>query len=664
LPKDAARLLIPEPAAESQVEKIASYLLLGFAGIWAASRCVSSGDLWVALGCGRYILGNGVTRIDPFSFTSPPGAWVNQNWLTHVLFTLIDRFAGLTGLGILKILVCIAIVLVSASTARRLGATRLAATAAGLATAVVGRSFFDLRPNLLTVLLAAVLIRWIVRLDRRTLGASWPLVPFVILWANLHGGFLIALLTLGAAFAVAALVHLRGQHRLADWPRILLLPLLCLGATLVSPYGLTNLTHPYEVSLGPAAEHWRDVVEWRSPYAAGAWEDPGVRAFWIALAVVLVVAVLAAALRRHRRTASGLWPIGGVALLTLLLSLTSRRFVPVFAVAAFPALAGFIGDSWMSRRLRSVLVTIFAVVVALLTTYDFAERLLLPNGLWSRADSWAQRLVRYDEQPRDAVRFLVTSNLEGRLLNDWTWGGYLLSQTPFDRGRARYQIFIDGRAQAAYPVQISEDWIAVGTAAAARDSGSVAAFLDYYRVDLTLIDRRGPGLDRIIPQLEEWVSVYADDQAVLAARRNRARTLLSGEFPDAATARTSVALHLKTRGNMTLEETLAAFQYLVEGVREKPTTTGVTEMTRLALSAPEPLRASFIDQATAACDEVLRRDPVGEKRYEAISVEANTAQSRAFLAKALGDSETERIMRRRAQERAAAAEAIARRVLR
>jgi hypothetical protein len=643
---------------------IAFYLLLGIAGIWGASRCVSSGDLWVALGCGHYILENGVTRVDPFSFTSPPGLWVNQNWLTHVLFTLIHRFAGFEGLGVLKVIVCVAIVLLTASTARSLGATRLLAAAAALGVVIVGRPFFDLRPNLLTVLLAAILIRWILRIDRRTLGASWPLVPLVILWANLHGGFLFAILALGIALAVAIIAHLRGSRPLLGWPAILLLPLLCLAATVVSPYGVTNLTHPYEVSFGPAAEHWRDVVEWRGPFAPGAWEDVGVRGFWIALAVVLSSSVIAAVRRRHHHLNPGFWPIAGVALLTLLLSLSSRRFIPLFSIVAFPAIAGLVGGRALPRRVQSLLLLAVAVIVTVSAAYDVNYRLLRPNGLWSREEGWAQRLVRHDGQPHDSAHFLVTSNLEGRLLNDWTWGGYLLYRLPFEHGHPRYQIFIDGRAQAAYPVEISRDWIAVGSAAAARDSGSVAAFLDYYRIDLALIDRRGPGLDSIIPQLDDWVTVYADDQSILAARRNRARTLLSGEFPDAAIARLSAAMHLKTRGDMAVEEILATFQHLVESVRDRPTTTGVTEMTRFALSAPEPLRASFVAQATSECDRILSGDPIRPGRYEAISIEANTAQSRAFLARAVGDTETERTMRRRAQKRAASADQIPRRVLR
>ena len=242
-------------------ESIAWWFLLVAAGIWSASRAVSSGDLWVALGCGRYTLAHGVGRTDPFSFTSPAGMWVNQNWLSHVLMTWIHAAAGLAGLGLWKAIVCGAIVWLTASTARRLGTGRWTALLAAAGMAAAGRPFFDIRPNVHSVLMGAILIKWLVGLEGRS-RRDWILpAGLAVVWANLHGGFLFGIVALGAA--AGALIVLRRAG-----PILLALPALVVVASIVSPYGITNLTHPWVVTAGPAAKHWRGVAEWTPPSGA------------------------------------------------------------------------------------------------------------------------------------------------------------------------------------------------------------------------------------------------------------------------------------------------------------------------------------------------------------------------------------------------------------
>ena len=650
--------------AESRVTVAAYYLLLCVAGVWAASHPVSSGDLCVALGCGRYTLPHGVVRTDPFAFTSIPGTWVNQNWLSHILFTWIERFAGLTGLGIWKIAVCVAISLLTASTSRALGASRLLAAIAGIAVAVAGRPFHDVRPNMHSILLAAILVRWLVRYENRTLVRSWPIVVLMIAWANLHGGFLFGFLALGAATFGLILIRLRrGARSRVQWS-ILLLPLICIVAAVISPHGLTNLTHPYEVSMGPAAEHWRGVSEWKPPYVQELLGEPGIRAFWALLlvgAVILLVALL-----RRRKMAGTIehLPVAAVALLALFLAATSRRFIPLLAITSIPPLAMTAGRIVRPYRLPSVAWIIAAVLAVTAAGLDIAERLFLSNAIWPHSQGWAARLVRADEQPVDAVRFVLTSNARGRLLTNWTWGGYLLQSIPFEDGEPRYQIYIDGRAQAAYPVTVSEDHVAVTGAAAARDVESVEGFLNHYKIDICVLGRMRRGLGWIVPELSDWVAVYGDDRSVVAVRKETVGTLVTGAFPDDAIAHASAALHLRSRGSLTLEEMLAAFQHAVTSVRTRPTTTGVTEMVRLALGAKDQLGESFRAQATAECDRILDGGIQYDILYERVAIDANTAQCRAALAAAAGDKETARMLRARALEGSARAEAIFRRQFR
>jgi hypothetical protein len=353
-----------------------------------------------------------------------------------------------------------------------------------------------------------------------------------------------------------------------------------------------------------------------------------------------------------------------VATLALVLAMTSRRFVPLFAVTGIPLLAASL-STWTTRwRIPRLVWPVSAALLCLGTGIDFGQRLIAANALWPRSVPWAQRLVRADEQPRAAADFLLASGASGRLLNDWTWGGYLLSRAPFDADGPRYRIFIDGRAQAAYPASVSKDWVALQDAAAARDRAAVEGFLDAYAIDLCLLDRRGAGPALLIPDLQGWAAVYGDDQAVLAVRDERAGTL-AAPYPDEAVAQASRALRMRTAADSDLdpERILEAFAHASASVRARPTTVGVSEMARLALLAPEPLGSTLRKRAAAACEEALHNGAEGTP-YDKSVVEANTAQACAMLAKVAGDAATESRMRERARAGALRADRLARALLR
>jgi hypothetical protein len=617
-------------------ESISWWFLLAAAGIWSASRAVSSGDLWVALGCGRYILSHGVGRTDPFSFTSPPGTWVNQNWLSHILLTWMQAAAGLAGLGIWKAIVCGTIVGLTAATARLMGAGRWAALLAGVGMALAGRPYFDIRPNLHSILLGAILIRWLAGLEGRT-RRDWILpVALSIAWANLHGGFLFGIIATGVA--TVALVAFRRAR-----PALLLLPLTVLAASIVAPYGITNLTHPWVVTAGPSAKYWRGVAEWRPPYGAGTLADPGVRAFWI-LAAAGLMAVLLHLTRPRGRRVGGLLVSTSVALVAFLLAFASRRFTPLFAVAALPPIAAVLAASIRIPRLPRAVMPALAAIGAALALSDVRHLLFASNDMWEAKVSWSQRLVRADEQPEEAVRYLLGSGARGRLFTDWTWGGYLLNADPFDGAQPRYRIYIDGRAQAAYPASVSIDLGNVESAAAARDVAKVRDFLDRYRVEIALLDRRGPGLAPIVPDLPGWQAVYGDDKCVLVVRDALAPTLAIGPFPDAAIEEATASMRLRTGGAFGPAEIREAFEHAERSVELRPTTFGVTELTRVALAAPADLGPGLRARAAAACDRAYAAR-IDAAPFLVLATRANTAQCRFVLARASGDPATAERMR-------------------
>ncbi|MFB3907571.1 MAG: hypothetical protein ACE15D_04120 [Candidatus Eisenbacteria bacterium] len=664
-----------EALASARVQTASLAILVLLAGVAAASHPISSGDLWVSLGCGRWILSHGVGSIDPFSFTSPAGAWVNQNWGSHALLALLYGAGGTTALGLWKIAVATAVLALLASTARRLGSGNLLAAAGVLGAAAVLRSTLDVRANPHSILLAAILGRWIAGLEQRTARELLFAPALLLLWANLHGGFLFGIAALAAAAGGTLLAHAIEKRPARAGLLPLALPFAGMVAAIASPYGIRNLTHPYAVTVGPEAHYWRDVIEWRSPLAPQALHEPGVLGFWILLAGLLAAVALGALLPARRgespRSAErrpSLLPLVCVALLALLLALASRRFAPLFAVTALPATLGFLGRRWRAPRIPAAAVLALPALALAGTGIDFAQRLVLGNALWPRSVAWPSRLLRVDEQPEEATAFLVATGVSGRVLTDWTWGGYLLFRAPLERDGPRYRIYIDGRAQAAYPASVARDLDAARLAADAGDRQAVEAFLDTYAIDVCLLDRRGGSLPLLVPQLAGWSGFYADDEAVLAARGPAAARLAAAPaaaWKDPAIREASRAFRERTAGSLDERGRRDAFEAASSSVAMRPTTTGVTEMVRLALAAPEPIGRELRARAARACEQALAGEALrGAPESQRLTIEANAAQSLSALRIAEGDRAAASALRERAARDADRARRLAARMLR
>jgi hypothetical protein len=204
------------------------------------------GDTWIAMASGRHIAHHGVNSGDPFSFNSLPrgptrdeikvwprwiqrivektgvaGAqywhptgWINQNWLSHLMFYRLAAYFGTeenpnyTVLLFLKFLFYLTTVLTVYSIARMLGAHPALSSWCACLSMLVGMGFTGLRPNEFSNLLAPVFILLLVLATYRNVRYAWLIVPMGILWSNLHGGYMYILIMLIPFIVLHALIVL------------------------------------------------------------------------------------------------------------------------------------------------------------------------------------------------------------------------------------------------------------------------------------------------------------------------------------------------------------------------------------------------------------------------------------------------------------------------
>ena len=442
-------------------------------------------DLWWHLATGREVAAHGgPPLVDVFSFTAAGSPWLNPEWLWDAAaWQLYSRDPEILAWGNLAALFLLFALV--GETCRATSGSRLAASLAVVGAAASSHLFFDIRPHVATLLLVAVLL-----LLRDAPAAPWLWPPLVALWANVHGGFVFGIGTIGLLVAMHTLTSSVAVGRLVIRRREWIALALCLVAWLLNPWGVALIRFPLD--LLHAASPYRAMREWLPPDLSADPRLYGGRFLWLAAA-----AAAAAPLVVRRDPFLIL-----LSLVTFSMALSARRFIPLFAITAAPLAA--VSVAWLQRRaerrwplLTAPAVAAGATILGALVAALLLAQLRLRPRLFER---W----VGIDYFPREAVRYLNALGPPVRLLNTNTWGGFLMLHAPQSR------LFIDGRGNAVYPDEIALEHTAM------RSGGSdLPTRLARYRLDAAFLGT-GSGLATNLTRLPQpWVVVYQDATAVI-----------------------------------------------------------------------------------------------------------------------------------------------------
>lgn len=224
----------------------AGMMLFAFYG---STHMVAAGDTWVAMACGRHFDNHGVDTVEPFSFNSHhagpteediakwpewaqtlskpfslktiqkwhPTGWINQNWLTHLIFFKLASWFGEDGsynyntLVYWKFVIYFLAVFCVYGIGKVLGAGDFLSAAAACFAMVIGRTFFDIRPAGYSNLLVPAYVLVLVLTTYRNYRLIWFIVPLIVFWANVHGGYLYAFIMLVPFVGIHLLLRLPKQ---------------------------------------------------------------------------------------------------------------------------------------------------------------------------------------------------------------------------------------------------------------------------------------------------------------------------------------------------------------------------------------------------------------------------------------------------------------------
>jgi hypothetical protein len=346
------------------------------------------------------------------------------------------------------------------------------------------------RPHVFTL---PILVAWVAgvvwaRSEDRA-PPAW-LAALMVLWANLHGGYLFGLGLAGllAAEAVLLAPDWRTRRRAAGgWA---FFGALTVGAALLTPYGVAGLLLPFRLTGMSFA--MGQLVEWRSPdfqsfeplelwlavvlfagFALG-WRLPPTR-----LLMLLLLLHMALQHRRHAELVGLVAPLLlAPALATQLRALPARR-------SAGPV------DRGLEELARPASLRGFALAGMVLAALSAG----LLHGAATRTDV---------AMPTAALAAVEAAHVTGPILNDYGFGGYLafVGVPPF----------IDGRAEL-----YGDEFIKRYVQAMLLESDELPKLLDQNGIAWTLIAPERPAV-LLLDHLPGWRRLYADDVAVVHVR--------------------------------------------------------------------------------------------------------------------------------------------------
>lgn len=448
-------------------------------------------DSYWQIRVGQWIIAHGaMPYTDVYSFTRLGEPWISSSWLSQVLYALVyggSDWAGpviLTSLAIgLTIAIFIHLLSAHIDPARAI----LIATLALLQSA----THFLARPHMLALpVMVAFVGGLMTAADRRT-HPSWLLLPLMVLWANLHGGFVLGLALIGPIGLEAVWCSER-KHRLVLAARWALFGFAALGASCCTPYGWNTLLAATKIlSLGKLLSL---IWEWMPA-------DFSSFSFFEAALLGLI------GMAFYRRIELSL-PRIILVLGFIWMALTHVRNIEVFAFLAPLVLAKPVADQWgmadaiaprpLDIRSPPYITILAAIAIA------FAGWVTTATYVAHHPFSFLPQ-----QTPAHAVDILEQRKPQ-RIFSSAPFGGYLIS-----RG---FKVFIDGRAE-LYGEKFVMDYFA---ATEARNVGDLLRLLDNYQIDATLLNANLPAANAL-DHVKGWKRLYADDIAVIHVRTDQAK---------------------------------------------------------------------------------------------------------------------------------------------
>ena len=467
-----------------------------------------------------------IPHVDPFSSSMTERPWFAWEWLYDTLVGWLDSAAGLNGVVLFTAIIIAGVFSWTFQLLVRRGTNILLALVLVLLAASAAMIHFFARPHVLSWLFTVV---WFWALEssesnRRTGGRSsfllWLLPSTMLVWVNVHGGFLVGFVLLGIHWFSAAWEWLRLNFKLTEGEfeealqknrtrrslrTLTLAGILSAAMTMVNPYGFKLHIHIYRyLSNRFLMNH---IDEFQSPnfhYVA--------QKCFAGLVMLTLVALAGTKRKLSLRQIM-------VVFFAVYSGLYASRNIPVSALLLILIIGPLLSDAMetVAARFGSRFRAQPSASSPFLSRMKTIE-LSLQGHLWPLAaivfacvvaahggNLGAARLMdgHFDPKrfPSAAVDYIETHNVRGPLLSPDAWGGYLIY-----RLYPREKVVIDDRHD-FYGETFLKSYLKMIHLEPGWDD-----FLNQSQPGCAILPKDS-ALANILAETPSWQPIYSDDVA-------------------------------------------------------------------------------------------------------------------------------------------------------
>jgi hypothetical protein len=379
-------------------------------------RRVGDPDFYWHLATGQWMLAHGTLPThDLFTYTVSGHSWADQEWGSEILLALVFRAGSFLAVSLVYTAVIWAGMWLIW---RRIALERVPPLIAALSLlvgAAAGVAVWGPRSQMISFALLGLTLYWIEAYLRDRSHRLFWLPAVMVIWANLHGGFVYGLFFVGLAAVTESARWAFTGEKVATRRRALGLWVV-LGASfltaLINPHTISVYLIPLHIQFSSAQQSF--IAEWKSPNFHSPEE-------W-GLGLMLLFTVWAMAARRQR-----LWDVC-VALASMVLALAAVRNGAIAVAAVVPVIAWGLGGGWTAsawqprfaayvdrRRQDLTVLATFALVLSVAVTGA-----VVVDTLQGQAASTSANF------PEGAADWLLAHPDVGtHMFNAYDWGGYL-----------------------------------------------------------------------------------------------------------------------------------------------------------------------------------------------------------------------------------------------
>ncbi len=486
------------------------FLILVFIGIFVLMLGLSMGfDTWWHMKTGELIWeSKSIINTDPFSFTRAGETWYGPatNWLSDLtlygMFNWLEFQGLMIWVAILMTFTFLFIFLAMEGNSYWNGFV--------LILGVIVMSAYRLpRPVLVSNLMVAIYI-WQFELFRKRKKKSLFILPFLmIIWANAHGGILLAVLIWGVYFLNEILIFWKqrvtkqniGKKYLLEMLKgsighlLLIFVLLLLGLS-INPQGPRMILYTFEqMDINLAIEKINE------------WQSPNFHMMYMKFNLIIFILGIFAMVYSKRKVI-----ITDILLFTGFFTamLIYVRFLPYFVLASMLVFSRYgnyfindiktllnkkdlseINKSLPKKLSNGINIAILAVVIIISTLIIFDKYFINLD-----VDSYLA-----DRLPVDGVSFLKENGVQGNLFNKYGDGGYIIWEMP------DVKVYIDGRAD-LYRDEFLGEYDLIYNAEEGWQE-----ILEKWNVETVFIAPDSTLAKVLI--YEDWNLVFKDDRAVI-----------------------------------------------------------------------------------------------------------------------------------------------------